>query len=181
MVLLDALDAVRQEADHYHTSVEMTRHISWIADASGAIRTVSARWAKVTGIEVNKALDNGWLDAIYPDDVEQTLCAWRLALGAWRLALETALSIDVNYRLRTSSGYCWFRSCASPHFDHDGEVLAWFGTLEDIDDQKRAESALLCERRAFPFSRRGVARLGGDRRPRSEWGLSIKLAVRPSN
>jgi diguanylate cyclase (GGDEF)-like protein/PAS domain S-box-containing protein len=140
--LLDALAAVRQEADHYRTSVEMARHISWSADASGAIRTVSARWAEVTGIDVNKALDNGWLDAIYPDDVERTLCAWRLAL-------ETASSIDVDYRLQTSSGYRWFRSCASPHFNHDGEVLAWFGTLEDIDDRKRAQSALLASEERF--------------------------------
>jgi len=40
--LLDTLAAVQQEADHYRTSVEMAQHISWSADASGAIRTVSA-------------------------------------------------------------------------------------------------------------------------------------------
>lgn len=140
--LLDTLAAVQQEADHYRTSVEMAQHISWSADASGAIRTVSARWAEVTGIDVTKALDSGWLDALYPDDVERTMCAWRLAL-------ETASSIDVDYRLRTSSGYRWFRSCASPRFDHDGAVLAWFGTLEDIDDRKRAETALLASEERF--------------------------------
>ncbi|WP_277968056.1 putative bifunctional diguanylate cyclase/phosphodiesterase [Sphingomonas echinoides] len=140
--LLDTLAAAQQEADHYRTSVEMARHISWSADASGAIRTVSARWTEVTGIDATKALNDGWLDALYPDDVERTMCAWRLAL-------ETASSIDVDYRLQTSSGYRWFRSCASPRFCPDGEVLAWFGTLEDIDDRKRAETSLLASEERF--------------------------------
>lgn len=140
--LLDALAAVRQEADHYRTSVEMARHISWSADASGDIRTVSARWTEVTGIDVSQALGSGWLDALHPDDVECTL-------RAWRLALETATSVDVDYRLRTPSGDCWFRSCASPQLGPDGAVLAWFGTLENIDDRKRAENALLASEERF--------------------------------
>ncbi|MBB4615976.1 putative bifunctional diguanylate cyclase/phosphodiesterase [Sphingomonas abaci] len=141
-ILLDVLAAARREADHYRTSVEMARHISWSADASGAIRTVSTRWTEVTGIDVSKALDNGWLEAVHPDDVERTL-------RAWRLALETASSVDVDYRLRTPSGDCWFRSCASPQLDEDGAVLAWFGTLENIDDRKRAEHALSASEERF--------------------------------
>jgi diguanylate cyclase (GGDEF)-like protein/PAS domain S-box-containing protein len=140
--LLDALAVVRQEADHYRTSVEMARHISWSADATGAIRTVSARWTEVTGIDVTKALDSGWLDALYPEDVEQTM-------NAWHLALETASSIDIDYRLRTHGGYRWFRAYASPRLNPDGAVLAWFGTLEDIDDRKRAETALLASEERF--------------------------------
>jgi len=140
--LLDALAVVRQEADHYRTSVEMARHISWSADATGAIRTVSARWTEVTGIDVTKALDSGWLDALYPGDVEQTM-------NAWHLALETASPIDIDYRLRTHGGYRWFRAYASPRLNPDGAVLAWFGTLEDIDDRKRAETALLASEERF--------------------------------
>jgi PAS domain S-box-containing protein len=140
--LLDALTVVRQEADHYRTSVEMARHISWSADAAGAIRTVSARWAEVTGIDVTKALDSGWLDALHLDDVEPTM-------RAWGMALETASSIDVDYRVQTPSGYRWFRAYASPRLDPNGAVLAWFGTLEDIDDRKRAETALLASEERF--------------------------------
>ncbi|MBB3691822.1 bifunctional diguanylate cyclase/phosphodiesterase [Sphingomonas sp. BK580] len=140
--LLDALAAAQHEADHFRTSVEMARHISWSADANGAIRTVSARWTEVTGIDVAKALDSGWLDALHPDDVERTL-------QIWHRALETAASTDVDYRLYTPCGYRWFRACASPRCDRDGAVLAWFGTLEDIDDRKRAETALQASEERF--------------------------------
>lgn len=138
----DALVAARREADHYRTSVEMARHISWSAEASGAIRTVSARWTEVTSIDVAKALESGWLDALHPDDVERTS-------KAWHFALENALPVDVDYRLRTPSGYRWFRACASPRFVANGAVSAWFGTLEDIDDQKRAETALVASEERF--------------------------------
>jgi PAS domain S-box-containing protein len=141
-LLLRALAAAQREADHYRTSVEMAQHISWSADESGAIRTVSARWTEVTGIAVAKALDSGWLDALHPDDVEPTMCAWRVAL-------ETASSVDVDYRLRTSSGYRWFRSCASPRLNDNGLAVAWFGTLEDIDDRKRVETELLASEERF--------------------------------
>lgn len=140
--VLDALAAAQQEADHYRTSVEMARHISWSADASGAIRTASARWTEVTGIDLAKALGSGWLDALHLDDVEPTL-------REWRSALESTSSIDVDYRLRTSNGYRWFRSCASPRVDRSGTVLGWFGTLEDIDDRKRAETALQASEERF--------------------------------
>lgn len=140
--LLEAFAAAQREADHYRTSVEMARHISWSADASGAIRTVSARWTDVTGIDLAEALDSGWLHALHPDDVEPTL-------HAWRLALETSSPVDVDYRLRTPGGHRWFRSCASPRVDRSGAVLGWFGTLEDIDDRKRAEAALQASEERF--------------------------------
>lgn len=140
--LLDALATARRDADHYRTSVELARHISWSADASGAIRTASARWTEVTGIDLAKALDSGWLDALHPKDVEPTL-------RAWRLAVETTSSIDVEYRLRTPDGYRWFRSCASPSMDCSGAVLGWFGTLEDINDKKQAETALQASEERF--------------------------------
>ncbi|WP_425517162.1 PAS domain S-box protein [Sphingomonas yunnanensis] len=58
----DLLLALREREDHYRTSVEMARHISWTADASGAILTVSARWEEITGISRARArprLDRG--------------------------------------------------------------------------------------------------------------------------
>jgi PAS domain S-box-containing protein len=140
--LLDALATAQREADHYRTSVEMARHISWSADASGAIRTASARWTEVTGIDLAKALDSGWLEALHPDDVEPTL-------RAWRLAIDTTSSVDLDYRLSTPGVYRWFRSCASPSMARSGALLGWFGTLEDIDDKKQAETALQASEERF--------------------------------
>lgn len=139
----ECLTAWRREAEHYRTSVELARHISWSADAHGSIRTVSARWEEVTGISRAEALDRGWIDALHPADVQPTL-------RAWEHALRQLSPTDVEYRLRTPAGtYRWFRSCASPHLGQGGEVLAWFGTLEDIDDRKRAEAALVASEERF--------------------------------
>lgn len=138
-----AAAAAQREADHYRTSVELARHISWSADRDGAIRTVSARWEAVTGISRAKALDSGWVDALHAEDVPPTLAAWQHALA-------TVSPVDVEYRLRTSADdYRWFRACASPDLDSGGAVVAWYGTLEDIDDRKRAERALLASEERF--------------------------------
>lgn len=129
--------------DHYRLSVELAHHISWSADPSGAIRTVSSRWEKITGIDRARALDSGWVDALHPADIQQTL-------GAWEHAIATSSPIEIDYRLRSHDGhYRWFRSRASPHLNESGLVLAWFGTLEDIHDRKRAEEALQVSEERF--------------------------------
>ncbi|KQN94322.1 hypothetical protein ASE95_05675 [Sphingomonas sp. Leaf231] len=130
-------------SEHYRISVELAHHISWSADPGGAIRTVSSRWEEVTGIAPANALDNGWIDALHPADVEPTLDAWAHAVAAQS-------PIDVDYRLRSAGGsYRWFRSHASPYLDEAGLVLAWFGTLDDIHDRKRAETALVASEERF--------------------------------
>ncbi|VXC92911.1 putative bifunctional diguanylate cyclase/phosphodiesterase [Sphingomonas sp. 8AM] len=130
-------------AEHYRISVELARHISWSADQSGAVRTVSARWEDVTGIEIAEALDWGWVDALHPADVGGTL-------DAWDRALATHTPIGIDYRLRARDGrYRWFRSHASPYRDKAGDLVGWFGTLEDIEDRKHAETALLASEERF--------------------------------
>ncbi len=138
-----AWPAVGDPAEHYRISVELARHISWSADPSGAIRTVSSRWEEVTGIERAEALDRGWVNALHPADVQGTL-------EAWERALATLTPIGVDYRLRSRDGrYRWFRAHASPYLDAAGRLVAWFGTLEDIEDRRRAEEAVQASEERF--------------------------------
>jgi PAS domain-containing protein len=50
---------------------------------------------------------------------------------------------DVEFRIRGAEGdYRWFKTRASPLCSAEGEVLKWFGTSTDIEDQKRIETLL---------------------------------------
>ncbi|MBY9061961.1 EAL domain-containing protein [Sphingomonas yunnanensis] len=45
--------------------------------------------------------------------------------------------------MRTPYGDRWLRAYAKPRRDASGAVTRWYGTLDDIDDRKRAEQAIL--------------------------------------
>ncbi|MGH9595164.1 MAG: PAS domain-containing protein, partial [Edaphobacter sp.] len=48
-----------------------------------------------------------------------------------------------QYRIRIHNGDLrWMRARAAPRRDADGKIIRWYGTLEDIDDYKKAEEAL---------------------------------------
>jgi hypothetical protein len=52
-------------------------------------------------------------------------------------ALTTGEPIDVEYRiLSIDDEWRWMRSRGSPHFAPSGEITRWYGSVEDIHDEK---------------------------------------------
>jgi hypothetical protein len=52
-------------------------------------------------------------------------------------ALRTGEAIDVEYRVLSVDGdWRWMRSRGSPRFGPSGEIMRWYGSVEDIHDQK---------------------------------------------
>ena len=61
----------------------------------------------------------------------------------WRIAVETGTPYENIERVRRADGeYRWFLSRAQPLRDELGNIVKWYGTDTDIEDQKRAEDAL---------------------------------------
>ena len=76
------------------------------------------------------------MDALHPEDVQPTM----RALGE---ALKAGTPIDVEYRSQAADGeWRWMRSRGAPRFGLSGEILCWYGSVEDIDEHKRLEAAL---------------------------------------
>lgn len=124
---------LRESEEHHRYSVELNPQISWTAKPNGDVETVSARWRDVTGNDPAKALGEGWVAALHPEDAGPTLKSWRHSLG-------TREPVDVEYRVRIAGGrYRWFRSRATARLDDSGAVIRWYGTIDDIHDRKLAE------------------------------------------
>jgi PAS domain S-box-containing protein len=105
-------------------------------DSEGNNLDVSSRWTTITGISKERTRDLGWLDALHPEDREPTL-------KALREGLHSGKSIDVEYRVESPGrGWVWMRSRGSPRFVPSGGILRWYGSVEDIDEQKKREEAL---------------------------------------
>ncbi len=130
------LEALRESEEHYRHTVEQNPQIPWTADPQGKILSVSSRWVEATGINQAEALQDGWLQALHPDDVERTLETW----GA---ALSSGEPFDMSYRLRMRNGqYRWSRARASARRSEDGEILRWYGTVEDVHEHYLAGERL---------------------------------------
>lgn len=136
--LLQALSALRWSEEHHRAYVELNPQIPWLAVPDGAVLELGPLWAEISGVPVEEGLGWGWTRFVHPDDLPAVE-------EVWRTALETGKGevADVRYRLRSRDGsYRWFRARARPRLDGAGQVLAWYGSLEDIDDQVTAEQAL---------------------------------------
>jgi PAS domain S-box-containing protein len=131
-----AEQALRESEDHYRHMVELNPQSPWITDAEGNNLEASHRWVQATGLSKEQTRNWGWVDALHAEDLDH-------AVKTIIDSLQTGKPIDVEYRVRTPEGnWKWMRSRGSPRFAPSGEILAWYGSVEDIDDRKHMEEDL---------------------------------------
>ena len=136
---------LRESEEHYRYTVELNPQIAWTADPDGAILDVSSRWEEITGIPKEEAIGGNWqwLAALHPEDVPH-------ARRAWSRSVASKTPVDIEYRLRTQdNAFRWMRAHAAPRLDALGNVVRWYGTLEDIHARKVAQNALLDSEERF--------------------------------
>ncbi len=131
-----AEDAARQAAERVRTLAESVPALVWSGPANGAADYHSSRWAEFTGRPAEELMAGGWLASVHPDDRAAAVAAWDRSGPAGR-------PFAVEYRLRRADGaYRWQLAQALPVLDTGGAVVRWYGTVTDIDDQKRLEGEL---------------------------------------
>ena len=128
--------ALRESEDHYRHMVELNPQIPWVLNAEGMATMISPRWRQVTGMSDEESRGRGFIGAIHPEDqgrVEEAI----------ENSLRTGDPIDVECRVRSScGGWRWMRSRGAPRRDAGGKIIRWYGSADDIDDQKRLEEEL---------------------------------------
>jgi PAS domain S-box-containing protein len=128
--------ALLESEEHLRYMVELNPEIPWVMDSDGNNLDVSSRWEQVTGLSKEKTRNLGWLEALHPDDVESTMKA--LLEG-----LKSGTRIDIEYRIKSvDRGWRWMRSRGSPRVGPNGQIIRWYGSVEDIDDRKKLEDLL---------------------------------------
>lgn len=132
-----AEQALAESEDHYRHIVELNPQVPWTAGPDGMILDVSQRWEKLTGLPKEKTLGEGWVQVVHPDDLP-------LALAVWQHSINTGEPPDVEFRIRhtATGGWRWVRARAAPRRDEQGNIIRWYGTVEDIDDKNSAIEAL---------------------------------------
>ena len=130
------LSIARERELYFHTMAEAIPEIIWTANPSGADDYFNQRCFDYTGLTLEQCQGSGWTVAIHPDDLP-------LCLEKWGNALRTGDPYAVEYRMRAKDGtYRWFLARGNPIRDATGEIVKWFGTCTDIEDQKQNQQIL---------------------------------------
>lgn len=156
--------ALRESEEHYRHSVELNPQVPWTALPDGNIEEVGPRWEEFTGTCLEEARGQGWARAIHPEDLAGVTERWHEAVASRR-------PVDVEYRLRRADrSYRWVRARAAPRLDDTGNVVRWYGTLEDVDAHRRDQDALRQSEERFRLAAQ-AARLG-------IWDYDLELGTR---
>jgi PAS domain S-box-containing protein len=105
-------------------------------EPDGSLDFVNRPWRDYTGISQEKAKAMTWASSAHPDDLRAGEIEWRACLASGR-------AFEMDRRLRRADGeYRWHMTRRVPLRNDEGNIVKWYGIAFDIEDQKRAESAL---------------------------------------
>jgi len=128
--------ALRDSERLYRAIGESIEYGVWVCAPDGRNIYASESLLNLLGITQEQCSNFGWGDALYPDDAERTINAWKECVsteGVW----------DIEHRYRGADGQ-WYPILARgvPVRNESGELVCWAGINLDISRLKQAEAAL---------------------------------------
>jgi PAS domain S-box-containing protein len=156
-VVIDAfnkmLDEVQSHARALETSEKLYRAIGesinygvWVTDADGRAIYISDSFLRLVGLTMQQAANDGWGSVLHPDDIEETMSAWKecARTGNNWYREHRMMGVDGKYHSILAQGL--------PIRDADGKIQRWAGINLDISRLKNTERALLeADRRKDEF------------------------------
>jgi PAS domain S-box-containing protein len=110
-----------------------------VARPDGQHEYTNQRWCDYVGLTLEQVQSDRWAhhQFFHLDDREGNRVLWQHAL-------DTGAVYEHEERLRNSQtgAYRWFLTRGAPVRDEAGQLVKWFGTCTDIEEQKRIEEAL---------------------------------------
>lgn len=133
-----AEEAMRESEARFRQLAEAMPQIVWTANPEGWTEYINQQWCQYTGVPAEQANDPERLaEVTHPDERAVVHERWQQALAAG-----TPYECEFRLKRAADNAYRWFLSRAVPIKNEQGQVLRWFGTSTDIDDQKRIEESL---------------------------------------
>ncbi len=128
---------LEHDAQLYHLLVNSSPMGIFQTDANGLCTFVNERWSEITGLPGDRALGDGWSQAIHPDD-RQTITA------EWYAAAAENRPFDMEYRFQQADGSdVWVHGrSVIVETDQEENVISYVGSITDIQRRKTLETAL---------------------------------------
>jgi PAS domain S-box-containing protein len=118
---------------------ETVPHMIWVADASGTMQYVNARYRAYFGWTADESIcHENILSAAHTEDGEQMMQRWRASLSSGE-----QLECEVRLQRASDSAWRWHlvRS-AGVREPESGKVSRWFGSATDIHEQRTLQMRL---------------------------------------
>jgi PAS domain S-box-containing protein len=112
-------------------------HVVWTATPDGVCDYVNTRWTELTGYDLRDTQAGLYRHEMLLQDME---AIERVALKGMEDG--EPYSVECRFRRRSDGALRWYLVRAVPIRNGDGEIIKWFGTSTDIDEQKQTEEEL---------------------------------------
>jgi PAS domain S-box-containing protein len=130
------IEELRQGEDRLRIVVDTTPALLHTARPDGDIDFFNKRMLDYLGLTLEDLRGWRWTSAIHPDDVDEIVSKWRSSLA-------TGEPFECEARVRRADGeYCWQFHRKVPLRDEAGNIIKWFGSSIDVEEQHRARAAL---------------------------------------
>jgi len=104
------------------------------ARPDGSLDYFNRRWLEYLGCSLSDIEGWKWTDRIHPDDLQGIVDKWQECLARGEI-------YEYETRVRRADGqYRWMLHRKMPLRDEHGNIVRWYGTSLDIEDQKRDQA-----------------------------------------
>lgn len=117
--------ALRESEERFRRMIDRAPVMIWTARPDTSLDYLNGNCVEFTGLPIEKLLDEGWLDAVHPEDRDYIV-------GIYTPAIEARTPFLFEYRVRRADGaYRWLLATGVPKYGPDGSYAGYIGC--DVD------------------------------------------------
>jgi PAS domain S-box-containing protein len=128
-------DALRESEVRFRHLADAMPQFVWVIAADGTLDYINRQWTEYTGLTLEQTRQRELVrQVIHPQDIAA------INASAERARQQgTAYKIEFRLKRASDGAYRWFLGRGVPVKNEEREIIKWYGTSTDIDDQKRVE------------------------------------------
>jgi PAS domain S-box-containing protein len=131
-----AESALSESEAQFRTLADSIPQLAWTANADGFIFWYNQRWYEYTGTTPSQMEGWGWQSVHDPEFLPKVL-------ERWKQSISTGTPFDMEFPLRRADGvYRTFLTRVQPIKNSLGQIIRWFGTNTDVEEQRRSREVL---------------------------------------
>jgi PAS domain S-box-containing protein len=124
--------AIQRNEEQFSTLANTIPQLAWTAGPDGGVTWYNDRWFEYTGTTMREMEGWGWQRVHDPAVVS-------VVVERWTDSVRTGTPFEMEFPIRGADGvFRTFLTRVEPIRDDAGNVLRWFGTSTNIDEQRRS-------------------------------------------